>query len=119
MLLSHIKSIGESSYFDTHNILILFGPSVPDYMEEFVIVHEFDQQPQETILEVGSKLFIGDFEYTVEDIGSVANQTLCELGHASLYFGLEEGSDLLPGSILLSPYVMPKLSLGDTLIFVR
>lgn len=119
MLISHIKSIGESSRFDTHNILILFGPSVPDYMEEYVIVHEYDETPQKTILEVGSKLFIGENEYTVEKIGDVANETLSELGHASLYFGLEEGSDLLPGSILLHPYEMPELSVGDTLIFVR
>lgn len=119
MILSVIKNIGDSAYFDTHKILILFGPKVPEYMEEFVIKHEFIDSPHEIMLEKGSKVFFGDQEYTVEDIGEVANKTLYDLGHASFYFGLEEGSNLLPGSILLTPYVLPIINIDDPIIFLR
>lgn len=64
-------------------------------------------------------MMFGNQKYTVTDIGDVANSTLIELGHVSLYFGLEDGAELLPGSILLKPEIMPELHVGDVIEFIK
>ena len=116
---SQIISIGESAIFDDYKILILFGEIAPVGIDEVSIIHRYLDEANEEMLTKGSKLFFGNQEYVIEEIGDIANETLHELGHASLYFGLDEGVDLLPGSILLKPYQLPTLAIGDVIKFVK
>ena len=55
----------------------------------------------------------------MEEIGEVAGTTLNELGHISLYFGLEEGTELMAGAALLSPYKVPNIEVGDEIQFIQ
>jgi PTS system glucitol/sorbitol-specific IIA component len=116
---STVVEIGELAYFDDYDILILFNDTAPVGIRDVSIVHTFIDEPNKNMLKKGSKICFNDLEYTVEEIGNVANETLFDLGHVSLYFGLEEGTDLMPGSVLLSPYVKPEVKAGDTITFIK
>jgi len=96
---STVLEIGEMAYFEDYPILILFNKTAPDGIREISVM--------------------GGTAYTVEDIGYVANKTLFELGHLSMYFKLEEGAELLPGSALLSPNKVPQLKAGDVITFIK
>lgn len=115
---SKIIQIGDEAVFDTHKILILFGEDVPEYLKDYSIIHRYTSEVTEDLVKKGGKINFGVQTYNVVDVGNIANETLTSLGHASLYFGLEEGAELLPGSILLEPEIMPDLNVGDVIEFI-
>jgi glucitol/sorbitol PTS system EIIA component len=119
MISSKIVEIGELAISEEYPILILFNTTAPAEFKEISVIHEFKDTPQKEMLKKGSKIMFGNTTYTVEDIGYVANQTLYDLGHISLYFGLEEGTNILPGSAVLTPYKLPEVKVGDTIRFIK
>ena len=118
-LKSNVLEIGEMAYFEDYPILILFNNSAPDGIREISIIHEFESEPSDEILKVGSKLVMGGTSYTVEELGYVANKNFKELGHLSIYFKMEEGAELLPGAVRVSPHHVPRIIAGDTLMFIK
>ena len=116
---SEIIKIGHEAIFEGFDMLIIFGESVPKDVEQYSIVHRVESPINKGFLNVGSKILIGNQEYTIEVIGDVAHETLEELSHATLYFGIEDREDLLPGSILLDPPIMPEIKTGDIIVFVK
>lgn len=116
---SKVIEIGEMAIFDDYEILILFNDSAPVGIRDVSIIHTFNEEPNREMLQVGSKILFNDTEYLVEDLGNVANETLFDLGHVSLYFGLDEGTELMPGAALLSPYKKPEIKTGDTITFIK
>jgi glucitol/sorbitol PTS system EIIA component len=119
MISSKILEIGELAISEEYPIIILFNNTAPSEFREISVIHDFKDKPNKEMLKKGSRIMFGNTAYTVEDIGYVANQTLFDLGHISLYFGLEEGANLLPGSALLSPYKLPEIKVGDTIRFIK
>ena len=119
LIKSKVLEIGEMAYFDGYPILILFNNSAPAGLREVSIIHEFTTPANKEMLKKGSKILFNEKMYTVDAIGDVANQTFYDLGHVSLYFGLEEGAELLPGSVLLSPSEVPQVKVGDILQFIK
>lgn len=118
MIKSEVKEIGEFAFFEDAPVLILFNTTAPEGLREVCIIHDFQDDPNEEMLHVGSKIMFGQQTYVVEDIGHVANGSLYELGHASLYFDIGD-EDLLPGSIALSPNVVPEINVGDVIQFIK
>ncbi len=119
IITSKVIKIGASAIFDDFNILILFGEKVPVGVDEFSIIHRPDTAFPKDFLKKGSKIVFNQQEFMIEEIGDVANETLHDLGHVALYFGLDEGAELLPGSILLTPYYLPKIAAGDEIVFIQ
>lgn len=117
---SKITEIGPDAFFEDYPILILFNDSAPPGLREVCIIHEFDEGPLPLgFLSKGSKIVFGDQTYIVEEIGDVAGSTLHELGHATLYFELEEDTELMPGAALLSPSTLPQVNVGDVIQFIQ
>lgn len=115
---STVIEIGEESFFEEVPVVILFNETAPEGLREVCIIHRFEEEPPENLLKKGSRIKFGTQEYTIEDIGHLANQSLHELGHISLYFNYGDGQDLLPGSAFLSPPTLPKIEVGDTIEFI-
>lgn len=119
MIQSQIIEIGDMAFFEDYRILILFNETAPPALKEVSIIHRFQSEPPQSLLAKGSTIIFNDQEYVVEKLGELANQTLHDLGHASLYFGLDDSTELLPGAILLHPYRLPELRVGDTIKFIK
>ncbi|MCB5956114.1 PTS glucitol/sorbitol transporter subunit IIA [Enterococcus sp. CWB-B31] len=116
MVKSTVKEIGEFAFFEDIPVLILFNSTAPEGLREVCVIHDFEDDPNENMLKIGSQIVFGSQVYTVEDIGHLANGSLFELGHISLYFDLGE-EELLPGSVLLSPNKVPEVEAGDIIQF--
>lgn len=114
---SKVIEIGELAIMEEEPVLILFNDSAPPGLREVCIIHEFEGAVPAELLRVGSRIRFNDQEYEVLKIGHVANQTLQELGHISLYFDLGE-EEILPGSAALSPHERPDIHVGDTIEFI-
>lgn len=107
MYKSKVQEVGELALaFVEEKVIILFGPDAPAELKEVSIIHEVMETSKEPIRK-GSKFIIDEQEYTVEAVGTSANDNLNELGHISIYFS-EPNEEILPGAIFVSPYHLPK-----------
>lgn len=117
MLKTKIVEIGSMvPAFEEERLMILFGPKATPELRDISVIHEVQEQPDDSI-KVGGKLKIGDKVYNIEEVGSQANPNFDELGHVSIYFRNEVG-EILPGAIIVSPGVFPSFEVGDEIEFV-
>lgn len=108
MLKSRITEIGELvPAFEEEMLLILFGPSATPELKTICVLHDFDSQP-ENMLKPGTKMEIGDQQYTITQVGDTANKNFDELGHISIYFRTGKNT-ILPGAVIAEPEIFPKL----------
>lgn len=114
---SIVDEIGELALsFGNENIMVLFMKGSPKELLEFSISHEVKIQLSENIKK-GDILKIDDSLYNVTEIGDVANNTLKEMGHATLRFD-SSNEALLPGNIHLSPSILPNIIIGSKIQFI-
>lgn len=105
--------------FEEEMIVILFGETAPAELRMISVVHDYKvSQPEEVVIKVGTKIQLGEIEYTVIEAGNAANANFQELGHVAIYMRKGE-EEILPGSILVEPAVFPQLKPGDTLRIIN
>ncbi|QKS73319.1 PTS glucitol/sorbitol transporter subunit IIA [Paenalkalicoccus suaedae] len=105
---STVTSIGaECELFLQEKMMILFHEDVPKELKEIAVVH--NNRDIKDDVAAGDFLVIGDERYEILFVGSKANETLRELGHATFFFNGESSSDL-PGNICLEDkaFALPK-----------
>lgn len=114
MITSKVMEIGESvPEFKEEMLVILFGTSATPELKPISVIHEFNDTP-DNVLQVGAKIQLGDQTYTINQVGSSANQNFEELGHVSIYFRSAQ-EEVLPGAVIASPKVFPTINVGDEL----
>ncbi|MBO0451541.1 MULTISPECIES: PTS glucitol/sorbitol transporter subunit IIA [Enterococcus] len=102
--------------FEEERLVILFGPQATPELRDISVIHEVQEQPNNSI-SVGGKLKMGNKVYNIEEVGSQANSNFDELGHISIYFRNEIG-EILPGAIIVSPGEFPAFEVGDEIEFI-
>ncbi|MGY4689589.1 PTS glucitol/sorbitol transporter subunit IIA [Salibacterium sp. K-3] len=80
------------------NILILFNESATDDLKEISVIHNGKEVSGR--IEEGDEFVIDDTPYKILFVGSKVNETMDDLGHATLQFNGERESDM-PGTICL------------------
>ena len=96
------------------NMLVLFGPTAPAELRDICAVHDGAVAAEPPIV-AGGSLDIDDQHYTIVKFGDAANTNLAGLGHLTVVFN--ESGELLPGSVLVTPSVTPKISVGTKISF--
>lgn len=116
MYKSNVQEVGEMALaFEEEKVIILFGPQAPNELREVSIIHEAVEDSDEPIKK-GGNFVVDDQVYTIEAVGSSANDNLNELGHISIYFQ-DVPEDVLPGAVFVSPKQLPKVSNNSTIEF--
>lgn len=119
---TRISQIGaEVSAFQEDKILILFGEKAPEGLEDYAIIHkvqaEEHHEKKEPPFKPAKTIRLGEKEYKIIQVGTLANDQFLKIGHVCFYFSdqEEEMKDLLPGAVQLYPQDLPRLRVGDVL----
>lgn len=115
MYTASVKEIGSFvQELLAEDMLVLFGPTAPAELRDICVVHDGAVTDESPIVEGGS-LEIGDQHYSVVKYGEAANTNLAGLGHLTIVFN--EKGELLPGSVLVTPSILPRLAVGTKICF--
>lgn len=112
-----VTAIGDLvlSFMKIRSSLILFDKDVSPAYENMVISHTKGELKEDIV--PGDRLIMADREYTVSDVGEIANQTLREHGHVTLIFGRNKKVEM-PGQIALAESGVPRVMIGDSIMFL-
>ena len=93
-------------------ILVLFGASAPEELQEFAIIH--DGVDLAAPVAAGDTVKIDAASFNVLAVGDVANDNLKNLGHLVLkYNGQTE--PVLPGDVCVESQPLPPVTVGTVL----
>lgn len=110
-----ITGWGEEALMMIDKLLILFNDDAPQELKEVSVLCSKGELLSEPT--VGDSLLIGECAFEIQAIGSVALNTLRELGHCTLMFTEVACSDVLPGAIYLkgNPITMADITVGTVI----
>lgn len=97
-------------------VFIFFGQPVPDALAEVSLIHS-GHTDDFVPIQVGDELWIGGTRWVLDEVGSMANDNLRQLGHIVVYLNVGD-QDLLPGAVKASGD-LPVPVVGDELTIRR
>ncbi|MGX6961936.1 PTS glucitol/sorbitol transporter subunit IIA [Vagococcus xieshaowenii] len=112
-----IISVGENAVSSKDNMIILFDETATDDIKNVAVIHQPINQEVTYQLSVGTTIKFGEQCYAIEEMGERVNGSLTMMGHATLLFKERSDEDLLPNALYLSPYNLPEIKTGMSLIF--
>lgn len=101
-----------TSEFLDHNIIVLFGSSAPEELQEFSVIH--DSETLHAQVAAGDRVKIADKQFEIYAVGEVANDNLANLGHLVLKFNGEREVEM-PGDVCVEARPLPAIGLGTTI----
>ncbi len=96
------------------SMVVLFGPTAPAELRDICVIHDGAPVEGDVLVENGT-IVIGEQTYTIERFGDAANENMGGLGHVTIVF--DGTRELLPGSVLVSPGVLPVVEVGTEIRF--
>lgn len=113
---TRVKEVGSDAIgFVKENMILLFGDMAPEDLRQYCFILNSHELLEE--IQPGDFLSIDGYVYTIEEVGSVANENFKNLGHITLHFQYEE-SEILGGSIYLKEPLTHELH-KDSIIIVK
>ncbi|PTL37522.1 PTS glucose transporter subunit IIABC [Alkalicoccus saliphilus] len=107
---------GECDMMKEENMLILFHEDVPQELKEIAVVH--NNKNLQNKVESGDYLVLNEEKFEILFVGSKANETLEEMGHATIQFNGQSTSDL-PGTICVEAKTIPALEAAQEIKIIR
>ncbi|SFL56168.1 PTS glucitol/sorbitol transporter subunit IIA [Salibacterium qingdaonense] len=96
------------------NILILFNESATEDLKEISVIHNGTTVSE--MIETGDEFVIDGTPYKILFVGSKVNETMNDLGHATLQFNGESESDM-PGTVCLEDGIRNEIASSSKLQF--
>jgi PTS system glucitol/sorbitol-specific IIA component len=113
----NVVSIGNSvEDFIKEKMVVIFGEEAPKELHDIAVLHSGGNLLEEIM--AGDTLSIDGVQFKVTAVGNVANQTIRDLGHATLNFNGSEQPDL-PGTICIEDKPLPAIKPSSTIAFFR
>ncbi|MGB3160485.1 PTS glucitol/sorbitol transporter subunit IIA [Carnobacterium sp.] len=119
MLVSTVTSIGKYAISKKDPIIILFGEQATEDLRSVSIIQSFKENQSRVELEPGKSVFFDDQEYTILEVGSLANENLNTIGHVTLDFSEVPEEDRLANGLYLTPFKLPKIEIGSTIHYAK
>ena len=107
-----VTGIGDMAkeLLEANGDLIIFDKCPLEGLEEVSIMHTIGELKK--TIEIGDKVTLGKYQYTITAIGYEALKTLEELGHCTFKFNGRDTVEL-PGQIELRGEGLPEIFLND------
>lgn len=114
MLVTKITAIGEHAISTKDPMIILFGEQATEELRKVSVIQSNVSNDQVVTLEPDGKIMFGNQEYTILEVGSLANDNLNSIGHVTLTFAQppETRADRIENGVYLSPFDLPELTVG-------
>ncbi|GAA4712204.1 PTS glucitol/sorbitol transporter subunit IIA [Brevibacillus fulvus] len=104
----------EVQLFLEEKMMVLFDQTAPADLRDIAVVHQGGVLREE--IEAGDELVINGEGYRIHFVGSKANQTIRELGHATIAFNGMDNSDM-PGTICVEDKLLPTIDISAEILF--
>lgn len=111
MIHATIKEIGAKAVSDQEPILILFDQTATSALRNYSIIQEISLK-EAFQLKKGGMISFDQQEYTIEHVGTLANENLTSVGHVTLIFESYTADSSIANGIYLSPQRLPELHVG-------
>ena len=104
-----ITKIGKDAdaLLQANQMLILFGDDAPEILQDVWFMHSSKQVERD--IQPGDTLKIGDLNYPILRVGSVACETLRTLGHCTFHFVTADEAEILEGTIYIKGDKLPPI----------
>ncbi|WP_414838773.1 PTS glucitol/sorbitol transporter subunit IIA [Carnobacterium sp. TMP28] len=119
MLVGTVTSIGEQAISKKDPIIILFGEQATKDLRSVSIIQSFKEGQEKVKLMPGKSVFFDDQEYTILEVGSLANEHLNTIGHVTLHFSEVPSEDRLASGLYLKPFKVPKIKVGSMIHYAK
>nr|WP_034553319.1 PTS glucitol/sorbitol transporter subunit IIA [Carnobacterium funditum] len=119
MLVGKVKAIGEHAISKKDPIIILFGEQATEDLRSVSIIQSFKEDQSRVELKPGYSVFFDDQEYTILEVGSLANENLNTIGHVTLDFSEVPSEDRLASGVYLKPFKLPKIEIGTIIHYAK
>lgn len=119
MLVGTVTSIGKYAISKNDPIIILFGEQATEDLRSVSIIQSFKEKQNNVELKPGQSVFFDDQEYTILEVGSLANENLNTIGHVTLDFSEVPREDRLANGLYLKPFNLPKVEIGSTIHYAN
>ncbi len=113
---STVIRIGKDAIDKDDRMVILFGETATEALQNVSVIQRFEQNDPWTELRRGDAILFDEQEYTIAFIGSSVHENLRSLGHTTFIFK-SEGEAPLDTSVYLAPYTMPAITDGTTITY--
>lgn len=112
-----VTEVGKHALDEKEPLIILFGENATDALKEYSVVQKFEEN---TVLALKKKdqLKIGEKEYTINYVGSFANNNLNSIAHVTLVFTEVPKEDPMVNGLYLSPFDLPTIKVGTTIDYI-
>lgn len=111
MIHATIKEIGAKAVSDQEPILILFDQTATSALRNYSIIQEISSK-EAFQLKKGGMISFDQQEYTIDYVGTMANENLTSVGHVTLIFESHTEDSGIANGIYLSPHQLPELHVG-------
>lgn len=117
MLIGTVTAVGEDAISKKDPMIILFGEKATEDIRTVAIIQSFEKDAGNIILEPGHTISFDEKVYTIETVGSLANENLNTIGHVTLSFSEVVKDDQIESSIYLSPHELPEVVVGTKISY--
>lgn len=111
MIHATIKEIGEQAVSEQEPILILFDQTATSTLRNYSVIQEITSKETFSLSKEGVISF-DQQEYTIEHVGTMANENLNTVGHVTLIFDHYSTESSIANGIYLAPYQLPEIHVG-------
>ncbi|ASZ08330.1 MULTISPECIES: PTS glucitol/sorbitol transporter subunit IIA [Enterococcus] len=116
MIQANVVEIGPEAINEKEPMLILFNNTATTTLRNYSIIQEFlNKEPFK--LESGKTIRFDEQEYTIEHVGTTANQNLETVGHVTLVFDEHQPENTIVNGVYLNPYQLPEIHLGTQIYY--
>lgn len=117
MMKAVITEIGTQAINHSDAMIILFGENATEMLKKYSVIQRFET-PEKQIIAAGDRIKIGEKMYTIDYVGSFANNNLASISHVTLVFSEVPEEDPIVNGIYLTPKELPELQVGTVIEYL-